>query len=190
MSAVDPLDLSVRELLDETATESATPAGGAAAAVLVGLAAALTTMAARYSREDWPDAAAAVAQAETLRARAAPLAAEDVAAYDEVLRLRRESADDHALGRALERAAEAPLRIAAVAADVAELATYVAGRCDPAVQVDAVAAADLAAAGARIGARLVAVNLTMRPRDERIEEARRFADQAGRAAAARDEPVG
>ncbi|TMK95812.1 MAG: hypothetical protein E6G42_01595 [Actinobacteria bacterium] len=184
VSAVDPLDLRVRELLDEVANESATPAGGAAAAVLVGLAAALTAMTARYSREDWADAGAAVAQAETLRARAAPLARVDVAAYEEVLTLRRESGDDETLGRALEAAAEAPLQIAQVAADVADLAAHVAGRCDPAVRVDAVAAVDLAQAAARVAARLVAVNLTMRPGDERIERAHRLAEAAGRAAAA------
>jgi methenyltetrahydrofolate cyclohydrolase len=183
MGGLDPLELSVRELLDRTATESATPAGGAAAAVLVGLAAALTAMTARYSRDDWAGADAAAAQAETLRARAAPLAREDVAAYEEVLRLRREPADDEALGRALDAAAEVPLRIAQVGADVAELAAHVAGRCDPAVRVDAVAAADLAASAARVAARLVAVNLTMRPSDERIERAGRLADGAGRAAA-------
>ena len=44
----DPLDLRVRELLEETAAASVTPAGGAAAAVAVGLAAALTAMAARF----------------------------------------------------------------------------------------------------------------------------------------------
>ena len=184
MSAVDPLDLRVRDLLDETATESATPAGGAAAAVLVGLAAALTAMTARYSRDDWPEADAAAAQAETLRARAAPLAREDVAAYEQVLRLRGESADDEALGRALEGAADVPLEIARVAADVADLAGHVAERCNLAVRVDAVAAADLAAAAARVAARLVSVNLTMRPGDERIDRAARLSDSAGRAAAA------
>jgi formiminotetrahydrofolate cyclodeaminase len=181
MEGLDPLDLTIRELFERTATESATPAGGAAAAVVVGLAAALTAMTARYSREDWAEADAAAAQAETLRARAAPLAREDVAAYDEVLRLRREPADDEALGRALDAAAEVPLRIARVAADIAELAAHVAERCDAAVQVDALAAGDLAAAAARVAARLVAVNLTMQPGDERIEQARRLAETASRA---------
>jgi methenyltetrahydrofolate cyclohydrolase len=182
--SVDPLDLSVRELLDATAAESVTPAGGAAAAVLAGLAAALVAMTARCSREDWPDADAATAQAETLRDRAAPLAREDVAAYNEVLRLRRASAGDEALGDALEEAAEVPLRIAMVAADVAELAAHVAERCDQAVRVDAVAASELAAAAARVSARLVEVNLTMRPGDKRVEHVRRLAEEAGRAAAA------
>jgi formiminotetrahydrofolate cyclodeaminase len=107
-----------------------------------------------------------------------------VAAYEEVLRLRRESAGDEILGRALEAAAEVPLRIALVAADTAELAVHVADRCDPAVRADAAAAADFAAAAARVAARIVAVNLTMRPGDERIEYARRLADGAGRSAAA------
>lgn len=184
MSVSDPLDLRVGELLEETAAESATLAAGAAAAILVGLAAALTAMTARYSREDWAEADAATAQAETLRARAAPLARDDVAAYEDVLRLRRESADDEALGAALEQAAEVPFAIAQVAADVADLAAHVADRCDPAVRVDALAAADLAAAGARVAARVVAVNLTMRPGDARVERAGRLAEAAGRAAGA------
>jgi glutamate formiminotransferase/formiminotetrahydrofolate cyclodeaminase len=180
----DPLDLAVRELLEETATASVTPAGGAAAAVAVGLAAALAAMAARFSRKSWDGADAAVAQAETIRMRVAPLAAEDVAAYSDVFRLRREGADDEALGRALERAAEIPFRLAEAAADATELAVHVAGRCDPAVRVDAVAAAQLARAGAHIGSRIVAVNLATRPGDERAERARREAEAADRALSA------
>ena len=176
----DPLDLPVRELLEETAAASVTPAGGAAAAVAVGLAAALTAMAARCSRESWDGAEGAVAQAEAIRVRVEPLAAEDVAAYSEVLRLRREGADDEALGRALVRAAEIPSRLAEAAADAIELAVHVADRCDPAVRVDAVAAAELARAGARIGSGIVAVNLATQPRDERAERARRLAEAADR----------
>jgi formiminotetrahydrofolate cyclodeaminase len=180
----DPLDLRVRELLEETAAASVTPAGGAAAAVAVGLAAALTAMAARCSRESWDGSEGAVAQAEAIRARVEPLAAEDVAAYSAVLRLRREGADDEALGRALERAAEIPSGLAEAAADALELAVHVADRCDPAVRADAVAAAELARAAARIGSGIVAVNLATRPGDERAERARRLAEAADRALSA------
>jgi formiminotetrahydrofolate cyclodeaminase len=180
----DPLDLPVRELLEETAAASVTPAGGAAAAVAVALAAALTAMAARFSRESWEGSEGAVAQAEAIRVRVEPLAAEDIAAYSEVLRLRRVGADDEALGRALERAAEVPSELAEAAADALELALHVADRCDPAVRVDAVAAAELARAGARIGSRIVDVNLAMRPGDERAEKARRLAEAADRALSA------
>ena len=180
----DPLELAVRELLKETATASVTPAAGAAAAVAVGLAAALAATAARFSRESWDGADAAAAQADTIRARVEPLAAEDVAAYSEVLRLRREGADDETLGRALERAAELPFRLAEAAGDATQLAVHVASRCDPAVQVDAVAAAELARAGARIGSGIVAVNLATRLGDERAERARQLAEAADRALAA------
>jgi formiminotetrahydrofolate cyclodeaminase len=97
-----------------------------------------------------------------------------------VLRLRREGADDEALGRALKRAAEVPSGLAEVAADALELAVHVADRCDPAVRVDAVAAAELARAGARIGSAIVAVNLATQPGDERAEKARRLAEAADR----------
>ena len=147
----DPLDLRVRELLEETAAASVTPAGGAAAAVAVGLAAALTAMAARCSRESWDGS---------------------------------EGADDEALGRALERAAEIPSGLAEAAADALELAVHVADRCDPAVRADAVAAAELARAAARIGSGIVAVNLATRPGDERAERARRLAEAADRALSA------
>jgi methenyltetrahydrofolate cyclohydrolase len=182
--APDPLDLSVRELLEETAAASVTPGAGAAAAVTVGLAAALVAMAARLSQESWDAADAAAAQAETIRSRVEPLAAEDVAAYSEVLRLRREGIDDKALGHALEHAAEIPFRLAEAAADAIEVAVHVSERCDPAVRVDAVAAAELARAGARIGSGIVAVNLATRPGDERAERARRLAETADRALSA------
>jgi methenyltetrahydrofolate cyclohydrolase len=180
----DPLDSTVRELLEETASPSVTLAGGAAAAVVVGLAAALAAMAARFSRETWHGADAAAAQAETIRRRVEPLAAEDVAAYSEVLRLRREGADDEALGRALERAAEIPFQLAEAAADAIDLAVHVAGRCDPAVRADALAAAELARAGARTASGIVAVNLATRPGDKRAERARRLAEASDRAVSA------
>src|SRR5919201_503170 len=90
LAAQDLPALSVRELLEETAAASVTPGAGAAAAVTIGLAAALAAMAARLSQESWDAADAAAAQAETIRSRVEPLAAEGVAAYSEVLRLRRE----------------------------------------------------------------------------------------------------
>lgn len=161
-----------------------TPAGGAAAAIAVALAAALTAMAARCSRESWEGAGGAVAQAEAIRARADPLAAADVAAYSEVLRRRREGADDETLGRALDRAAEVPSGLTEAAADALELAIHVADRCDPAVRVDALAAAELARAAARIGSAIVAVNLATRPEDARAERARRLAEAADRALSA------
>ena len=172
----------VRDLLDALAKATPVPAGGSAAAIAVAMGAALLTMAARISDGHWPDAGACAAQAETLRLRAAPLAHEDAEAYSEVLRLRREHADDAELGRAFDRAAELPLRIAEVGADVADLAAHAAPHVDPKVHGDAAAAAVLAQAGTGIAAHLVAINLATSAGDERIRRADELAETATDAA--------
>ena len=51
---------------------STSPAGGSAAAIAVAMGAGLTAMCARNSRDEWPEARGATAQAETLRARIEP----------------------------------------------------------------------------------------------------------------------
>ncbi|MGH3442206.1 MAG: cyclodeaminase/cyclohydrolase family protein, partial [Nitriliruptorales bacterium] len=76
-----PLD----ELLEAFAAREPAPGGGVAAVVTVALGAALTAMAARFSEEHTPDAAAVARDADALRARVLPLADEDAAAYGEVL---------------------------------------------------------------------------------------------------------
>ena len=173
---------SVTELLDALREPGPEPAGGSAAAIAVAMGAALLAMSARVSVGDWDEAEACAAQAEALRARAAPLAHADAAAFAEVLRLGRERVSDFELGRAYDQAAELPLRIAEAGADVAELAAHAAPRVDPKVLGDTAAAAQLAAAGAAIGAQLVAINLASREGDERVARARRLADAAAHAA--------
>ena len=66
---------------------------------------------------------------------------------------------DFALGTALLRAAEVPLRIAEAAADVAELAALTAAEGSPHLRADATAAAALAEAATRAAAHLVDINL-------------------------------
>ena len=171
----------VRDLLDALAEPSPAPAGGSAAALAVAMAAALLSMAARISIDHWAEAGASAAQAEALRLRAAPLAHADAEAYAEVLRLRREGARDAELGRAFDHAAELPLRIAEVGADVAELAAHAAPRVKPSVAGDAAAAAVLAHAGTAIAAHLVAINLGTRKGDERIRQAEQLAEAAAEA---------
>ena len=68
-------------------------------------------------------------------------------------------------------AAEVPLAIAETAAAVAGLAAAVAESGKPALQGDALAGADLAAAAARAAARLVAINLAGAPEDPRLARA-------------------
>src|SRR5207244_1845499 len=128
------------------------------------------------------------AQADALCDRAAALAQADADEYEAALRARGDDSEeegerrDFALGRAFARAAEPPLEIAAIAADVARLSVTVTARGEPALRADAVAAALLAAAAAGAAAELVAVNLTASEADNRVRRARRLAEEAGEAA--------
>jgi formiminotetrahydrofolate cyclodeaminase len=182
------LDLTVAELLDELAAPGP-PGGGSALGFTVAIAASVVAMAARASTESWGAAGGVAAQAEALRARAAPLAQLDAEIYDEALAVREGAAAlpaetrDWKIGRAFAAAAELPLEIARTATDVAELAADVAVRGDSRVRADAVAAATLAAAAARGAVTLVAVNLTAVEGDARVAEAERLAVTAADAAA-------
>jgi formiminotetrahydrofolate cyclodeaminase len=178
----DPLlRTPVGELLEALAAPKPVPAGGSAAAVAVAMGASLLAMAARIST-DWDESEGVAAQAEALRRRAAPLAHADGQAYADVLRLRRERAGDAELGRAFDRAADLPLLIAEVGADVAELAAHAAPRVSPSLTGDTAAAALLAGAGAEIAAQLVAINLATAQGDHRVTRARELAAAAARAA--------
>jgi len=180
----DYLELSVSGLLDALAAPTPAPAGGSAAALAVAMAASLAAMAARLSERHWEGAAGAAAEADTLRARVAPLARADADAYGRVLEAFRmpegggAEARDAAIGEALGEAAAVPLAVAAVAADVAALAAEIAGRGNPNLRGDAAAAAALADAGARIAAHLVAINVGVGGGDERVTLARKLAEGA------------
>jgi formiminotetrahydrofolate cyclodeaminase len=171
-------DQTVSELCDTVAAETSAPGGGSVAAVAGALAASLVAMAARFSTEQWEDAAGTVAQAEALRARLLPLADEDATAYENFLLARRMSRDvepevrNAAIGDALSRAADVPLAIAEAAHDVASLAAELAERGNPNLRGDAATAALLAEATVRATANLVEINLATREGDERIERAR------------------
>jgi formiminotetrahydrofolate cyclodeaminase len=155
------------------------PGAGSVAALVAAMAAALIAKAARVSQEGWPDAAGIVAQAESLRARAAPLAERDAEVYRAALDAMRSSGHDATIANELDRAAEIPLEIAAIAVDVAALAEIVAERGNEAVHGESAGAAALAGTAARIAAHLVEINLTAAPSDERVERAQRLAAEAG-----------
>jgi len=76
---------SVTEFCDTISAETSAPGGGSVAAVIGAMGASLAAMAARFSKEQWEDAAGAVAQAEALKARLLPMAEEDAQAYESVL---------------------------------------------------------------------------------------------------------
>jgi formiminotetrahydrofolate cyclodeaminase len=181
-------DLSVRGLLDATASEALTPGGGALAALTGALSAGLVEMAARNSPE-WELRGAAVAQAKVLRERLAELAPLNDEVYEQALASLRlpEGVDDHSrralIGTSLERAAAFPLAIAEAASNVAELAAVVAEDGDPTVRADATAAAMLALGATRAAAHLVEINLGVLEHDERLLRATRLAADAAAASA-------
>jgi formiminotetrahydrofolate cyclodeaminase len=184
----DLLRLSVSELLDLLAERRRVPGSGSVAAVVVAAAAAIVARAARYSAEAWPEADAAAAQAQALRARAMPLAGLDAEAFGRAIAALDEPQDadaerrDYALGRALAGAADVPLRIAAAGADTALLAAEVAERGSAELRPDVAAAALLAEGATRMASHLVAVNLGAAPTDERVTAAAALVKLAGEGA--------
>jgi formiminotetrahydrofolate cyclodeaminase len=155
--------------------------GGPLAALVTASAAELLAGIARASVRDWPEARGVAAQAESLRDRAMPLAEISADAYAQALAAQ---GGDHELGRAYAEAAEPPMRIAEAAADVTELAALVAEYGEPARRADAVAAGLIAAGCAHAAAELVAVNLTVSMKDNRVRRANLLAEEAARTAEA------
>ena len=181
--------LTLPALLEELAAPREVPGAGSALAAALASAAAVVQMAARLSPGSWSDAAGVAAQAEALRERAVQLIDEDADAYRLALEARaaadakaRPEQRDWALGRVTAAAAEPPLALARLAADLAELCTAAGARVEPRVHADVVAAAALAAAVARGARELVATNLTALAGDARVDEADRLVAAAEAAA--------
>lgn len=182
-------DLAFPALLEELAAPREVPGAGSALAAALAAAAAVVQMAARLSPESWADAAGAAAQAEALRERAVQLVDDDAEAYRQALEARA-AADatakpeqrDWRLGQATAAAAEPPLALVRLAADLAELCAAAGERVEPRVHADVAAAAALAAAVARGARELVATNLTALAGDARVEEADRLVAAAEAAA--------
>jgi methenyltetrahydrofolate cyclohydrolase len=172
------------------------PAGGSAAALTVAQAAALCAKTARLSaRQLTADRAGQLTtEADRIRTAAVGLVDQDARAYGGVIEHARKAAaarrdagaraagaeagpadapDEQvselmaSLARALSKAADVPMEIVELAAQVAGLAAPLAAVGNPALRGDAVAAALLAQAGARAAATLVAINLADSPDDLR-----------------------
>jgi methenyltetrahydrofolate cyclohydrolase len=180
------LDVPVRRLLDRVTSERPTPGGGSIAAVVTALAAGLVETVARGSAD--LDARGLAAQAKTLRERIEPLAQRNAEAYERALvalrlpeSLEAEVRSD-TIGRSLAYAAEVPLAIALIAADVAEAAAVAAECGDASTCADASVAAVLAEGAARGASHLVEINLTTSAEDERVLRARGAAETAADAA--------
>ena len=179
MASSDFLQETVAGFLEQVASETSAPGGGAVAAVSVALGASLVEMVARFSRRSWDGAEAAIAAAEALRSRVAPLAQADAEAYGDFLAARRQRSDD-AFEAAHACVVDVPLEVAATGAKVAALAAALAEHGNPNLRGDAAAAALAASAGAEIGARLVEINLSGRA-DRRLARAREHARDAAAA---------
>ena len=190
-SPLDPLDVTVAELLDAIAEPRSRPGSGSAAALVVALAAAISGAAARASPEEWRDAEGVAAQADALGARARELARENASAYEKArFALERTRALPELrvaeLPDVLSRSMDVLLRIGETGLDVAELSRAIATRASGDVRADAAAAAGLAAGAARAVDSLVRANLLAAPEDETVQLASRLAasaDDAARAAA-------
>lgn len=185
--ADDLLDSTLRDFLDTLSGEGPAPGGGSAAAVVVAMAAGLVTMVARASAGHWDEAGGVVGQAETFRARVAPLAQADADAYEAALAVLRapeqleERYRDQKLQAALASAAEIPLRIAETGSDLACLAALLVENGNPEVRVDAAAASILAESGTRVAAKLVETNLGATDEDPRVRHVRSLVDVAAEA---------
>jgi len=121
--------------------------------------------------EDAPGAVASTATA--LRIRASSLAEDDLAVYAAYVAARRLDPRGAAVLAALDEAVRVPLEVAAIGAELAELAARLVRSGNPNLRGDAATGALLAVAATRSAAVLVCENLAGRPDDLRLAQRRR-----------------
>jgi len=145
------------EFLDALGSSAPTPGGGAGAAVALGMGAALVAMTARLTtgrrkfRAVQADMERVIERCDAIRDSALDLAEADAEAYGEVMAafgLPRGSDNERSvrqaeISSACEQASRVPLRVAAAAAEVIELAAETAEKGNPNVISDAGAGAAL-----------------------------------------------
>jgi len=197
-SSADYLTMPFGGFLAAVADGSAAPGGGCGAATAVAIGAGLCAMAARLSaRQLTADEAAELAGgASALQAGAAALIQADSSSYQAVLAARRpadvaaDASQADRLAAALSGAADIPLQVLRLAAQVARLAGRLAADGNPNLRGDALTGLFLAEAGARAAAMLVGINLAGAPDDDRHATARRLLhDVASSTSAWRDYPA-
>lgn len=173
-------DLTVRALTERMASSDPVPGGGSASALAGAMGAALVAMVAELTigRPAYAEHEALVrelgAHGRQRQAELLELAEQDAAAYQAVVLARRMPKDSEpdrearaaALRSAMVDAARVPLRTAAVAAEVLELAQRIAPIGNRNAVSDAGVAAQLAAAALRGALLNVRINLPYLPADE------------------------
>jgi formiminotetrahydrofolate cyclodeaminase len=149
----------------------------------------LTTGRAKYAEYE-RDTTRILNRAAELRHDAVALAAEDAEAFGAVMAAYRLPLADpdraEHVRAATILAAEAPLRIAAAAAEVARLAAELPGRSNPNVLSDVAVAASTAAAAIESAAINVEINLSGLPDADREPRARRLAEATAQLGPARE----
>lgn len=173
-------DSSLAALVQRVASTDPAPGAGPSLAWTGALAAALVEMVSAIALRNEATNAAAIAsrrdRAAALHAQLLELADHDVVAYSEVLSvLRRRDEPGHGgrLREALSDAADPPLAIVEIAAEISSLAADAACEARGAVRGEAITAAVLAEAVVRAGAPLVDLNLAgarLDPRRARVRE--------------------
>jgi len=189
----DLRDTTLGDLLDSLAAKTPAPGGGAAAATVAGVAAALATMVVNYSlgrkkqAEHQSLLAECAARLSRLRDDSLALARDDMEAYERLNTLQRmDPADPERLAgwtAAVDRAIDVPSRAVAAALETLRIAQSLAGRSNEWLRSDLAIAAVLAEAAAAAAAWNVRVNLPLlddAARREAIErDLDRFLAEAG-----------
>jgi formiminotetrahydrofolate cyclodeaminase len=166
-------ELTVNDLLERLASSAPIPGGGSASALAAAVGAGLVAMVASLTvgRAEYADAEPMATQiggaALAVRDELVELADRDSHAYDQVVQARRmpretdeqKAARSATLSRAIQLAAEIPLRTAHVAAQALELAAQIAPIGNRNAVSDAGVAALLAAAAVRGAILNVRINL-------------------------------
>jgi methenyltetrahydrofolate cyclohydrolase len=173
-------DRPLRELLAQLAAPSPAPGGGCSAGWTCALGAALVEMTATFTlahaehRDRHERMNQIATRAAELRESATELAERELRSYDPVLaalRLPRADPDRAAqLDAALSEAAETPLALARLAAEVAALALEASRTGTHHLHGDALTGLLLAEGACQAAAHLVAINLAGQPHDERLIE--------------------
>ncbi len=180
-------DNTIQQFIDELASPSPAPGGGAAAAMAGALGAALVAMVCRLTigRKNYesvsPELEGILTRVEARRRLLLELMDADAAAYADVIatyKLPKESEPEKAartaaIQDALKRAAEIPFQIAGACADVLDMVLPVAAKGNKNAASDAGSAALLCEAGLRGAILNVEINLGLIKDETYVQEMRK-----------------